>query len=256
MWVSCCFSRGCPSKRQPVEEGSNGGGARDAAASESSLPASVATVATAPGAAQDVASNSPLSHRGFRLFKLGGWSSDNSTRRSRHWLGESSATTTRALGWIVLQNQLVFYAFWHSMHSESECTKGGSWSREPTTPQSGEIDNRQTGCSVLNLWWKKPQLPNWQQMFECCLANSNKSCSFLNQPCRWFIAIPQFVVRWCINFIKSGRSTVTLIICVDNSGKWSINKITACLPSVSHCYEKRNRQFGTSSNTLLALAPS
>ena len=173
MCFSCCFSGGCPSKRQPVEEGSNGGGARDAAASESSLPASVATVATAPGAAQDVASNSPLSHRGFRLFKLAGWSSDNSTRRSRHWLGESSATTTRALGWIVLQNQLVFYAFWHSMHSESERTKGGSWSREPTTLQSGErhigvTDNRQTGCSVLNLGWKKPQLPNWQKMFECC----------------------------------------------------------------------------------------
>ena len=51
---------------------------------------------------------------------------------------------------------LGFYAFWHSMHSESECTKGGSWSREPTTLQSDErhigvTDNPQTGCSVLNL---------------------------------------------------------------------------------------------------------
>ena len=32
----------------------------------------------------------------------------------------------------------LFGLFWLSMHSESECTKGGSWSREPTTLQSGE----------------------------------------------------------------------------------------------------------------------
>ena len=71
------------------------GGARDAAASESSLPASVAGKAPP---AQDVASNATAhsGSRGFRCRRR----SDISCRRSCYRIGQGASPTTRALWWI------------------------------------------------------------------------------------------------------------------------------------------------------------